>query len=237
MKISKERAFSIMESLFFMSAEPKGLADLSAVFQDQLSSKELNDLIKEFQNSYNRGERGLTLEKVKKGWQFRTKLENKPWIVKLKPAPVFRLSKPALEALSVIAFEQPCPKSCVDEIRGVDSGHLLRTLLEKEMIHGAGKSDLPGRPLLYKTTGKFLETFGFESLKDLPSDKEIEELAPKSGAEEGDLPSVSASFEGSNVNIPYQKDEEESQKIKEKLKSLPASAVFLKKEDPDDEEE
>lgn len=238
MKISKEKAFSIMESLFFMSAEPRGLSELASVFQNQISSEELGRLVQEFQDSYNRPDRGIRLEKVKKGWQFRTKAENKTWLLKLKPQNIFRLSKPALEALSIIAFEQPCPKASVDETRGVDSSHLLRTLMEREMICPAGKSDLPGRPLLYKTTGKFLETFGFDSLKDLPSEKEIEELvSPGDKPVETGLPAVSSSFSSSSdLNIPYKQDEEESRKIKDQLRNLPSSVDFLTKKEALSEE-
>ena len=239
MKISKEKAFSIMESLFFMSAEPRSLPELASVFQDQIPSEELSRLVQEFQDSYNRPDRGMRLEKVKKAWQLRTKPENKAWLLKLKPQNVFRLSKPALEALSIIAFEQPCPKASVDETRGVDSSHLLKTLMEREMICPAGKSDLPGRPLLYKTTGKFLETFGFNSLKDLPSEKEIEELvSPGDKAVEPGLPAVSASFPPSGgLNIPYKKDEEENKKIKGRLKNLPSSVDFLTEKESSNGEE
>ena len=77
----------------------------------------------------------------------------------------FRLSGPSLEALSIIAYSQPCPKQEIDQVRGVDSGHLLRTLMEKELVVFAGKSDLPGKPSLYKTSQKFLEVFGFNKFK------------------------------------------------------------------------
>ncbi len=231
MKISKEKAFSVMESLLFMSHEPRSFSDFQNVFEGKISSEELKSLIEEFKDSYNREERGLQLEKINKGWQLRTKVENKDYLLKIKPQNTFRLSRPSLEALAIIAFEQPCSKIKIDEIRGVDSGHLLKTLIEKELICPAGKSDFPGKPLLYKTSRKFLETFGFESLKDLPSQEEIEELFrdKKPIEKEEDLQSVSKGFFQTDIKIPYKEDEKENKKIKNTLKSLPSTVEFLEK--------
>ena len=176
MSLSKEKVFSIMESLLFMSPEPRPLSDFETLFKGLLSSKEIQQFLLDLQKSYEQENRGMILKKVYKGWQLRTKTENKEYLLKLKTPKLFRLSKPSLEVLAIIAFEQPCAKMQVDEIRGVDSGHLLRNLLDKELICMAGQSDLPGKPFLYKTSQKFLEIFGLKHLKDLPSITELEEL-------------------------------------------------------------
>ncbi|MCY4320784.1 MAG: SMC-Scp complex subunit ScpB, partial [Bdellovibrionaceae bacterium] len=177
MVLSKEKVFSIMESLLFMSPEPRPFSDFLTLFKDQFSSKEIKELLSEFKEEYNKKpSSGLIVEKVASGWQMRTKIENKEYLLKIKPPNVFRLSRPSLEVLAIIAFEQPCTKLKVDEIRGVDSGHLLRTLIEKELICLSGKSDLPGKPSLYRTSQKFLQVFGLDNLKDLPSQDEIKEL-------------------------------------------------------------
>ena len=231
MKISKDKAFSIMESLLFMSPEPRAFSDFENLFEGEISSQELKELLEEFKTSYNEKSRGLYLEKVSKGWQLRTKIENKDYLLRVKPKSIFRLSRPSLEALSIIAFEQPCTKMEVDEIRGVESGHLLRTLIEKNLICLSGKSDLPGKPSLYKTSSKFLEIFGLESLKDLPSPEEIEELLTSAKEKnKGDLQSVSEELTPTNIQIPHQKDEQENKKIKDSLKSLPSTVKFLEKE-------
>ena len=91
---------------------PKSLSDLERLFEGEgISSSEFKNLLQEFQASYNREERGVLLEQIKKGWQFRTKTENKSHLLKARPKAVFRLSKPALEALSIIAYKQACSKN------------------------------------------------------------------------------------------------------------------------------
>ena len=230
MNISKEKLFSIMESLFFMSAEPRSFSELENIFKEEISAEELKTLLEEFKRSYEQKIRGLCLEKTKKGWLFKTKAENKKHLLKAKPQNIFRLSRPSLETLSIIAFEQPCTKMQIEEIRGVESAHLLRTLMEKGLICLSGKSDLPGKPSTYKTTPKFLEVFGFESLKNLPSLQEIEELLPAdTKKEEGkDLKSVSEIFSQSNMKHSIEEDERENQKIKENLKELKSRVDFVK---------
>ena len=231
MSLSKEKVFSIMESLLFMSPEPRPFSDFMTLFKTDFSSQQIEEFLNEFQKEYNqKPERGLVVEKVSKGWQMRTKKENKEHLLKIKPPGIFRLSRPSLEVLAIIAFEQPCPKMKVDEIRGVDSGHLLRNLIEKELIYLSGKSELPGKPSLYKTSQKFLQIFGLDSLKDLPSQEEIQELLSDVKTEES-LESVSqglVSDEKSNHN--YEEDEKENKRIKDVIKSLPSSVQFLQEE-------
>jgi segregation and condensation protein B len=87
-----------------------------------------------------------------------------------------RLSRAALETLAIIAYRQPVLRAEVDKIRGVDTGGMIKTLLEKELVRVVGRKDLPGRPIAYGTTRKFLETFDLPSLEALPSIEEMESL-------------------------------------------------------------
>ena len=227
-----------MESLFFMSPEPRPFSDLENLFKGELSTDELKKLLAEFKSSYDQAHRGFSLEKTKKGWQFKTKIENKNYLLKIKPKPVFRLSRPSLEVLSIIAFEQPCTKMQIDEIRGVESSHLLRTLMNKELICPSGKSDLPGKPSTYKTSPQFLEIFGFESLKDLPSQQEIEDLMPNSKQENKEnLKSVSEIFNQTKGANSLEEDERENQEIRANLKKLPITVDFLKHQDSEEQQE
>ena len=216
-----------MESLLFMSPDPRPFSDFVTLFKNDFSSQEIKELLQEFQNQYNsKLERGIVIEKVSKGWQMRTKLENKDYLLKIKPPSVFRLSRPSLEVLAIIAFEQPCSKLQVDEIRGVESGHLLRNLIEKDLIYLSGKSDLPGKASLYKTSQKFLQVFGLDSLKDLPSQQEIQELLADVKTEES-LESVSEELVSNESSGSYEKDEKENKRIKDVIKGLPSSVQFL----------
>ena len=243
MSLSKKRVFSIIESFLFVSPEPRSLSEFETLFKGDLKVQEIKKHLEELVDIYNKEDRGVVLEKVDRSWQMRTKLENKDYLSRVRPSPVFRLSKPSLEVLAIIAFEQPCPKIRIDEIRGVDSGHLLRTLIDKKMICWAGQSDIPGKPSLYKTSKSFLETFGLESLKALPSKQELEELFGDLNEKEDSktLQSASEEWDEKQNSSPKklqkeQKDEEESKNIKSLLKSFPAHFDFLKKSEEKTEE-
>ena len=244
MNLSKERVFSIIESFLFVSPEPRSFSEFENLFKEELSRQQIKSHLEELSESYKKQDRGLVLKKAGKGWQIRTKLENKNYLLRVRPSPVFRLSKPSLETLAILAFEQPCTKIKVDEIRGVDSGHLLRNLLEKKLICWAGQSDLPGKPYLYKTTNLFLETFGLESLKALPSEKELEELFRDSNEkqEPESLKSVvekldQKALKNKNSQKELVEDEKESKKIKSLLKSFPSNVDFLKRNKEKEQEE
>ncbi len=233
MKTSKQKVFSVIESILFASPDPTPISTFLQVFEEEFSQQEMLRFLEEFKESLKQEERGLTLEKINKGYQLRTKTENKNYLLKMFKKRPFRLSGPSLEVLSIVAYKQPCPKQEIDQIRGVDSSHLLRTLMEKEVVVFAGKSDLPGKPSLYKTSERFLEVFGFNSLKDLPSEEEIAELLPQieeSVEEKEELHQITDTLSEENLAIPYEQDEQENQKLKDTLKSIPTTVDFLKEE-------
>jgi segregation and condensation protein B len=125
------------------------------------------------------------LVEVAGGYQFRTKPSWAGWVSRLKKVKAVKLSQAALETLAIVAYRQPIIRPAIEEIRGVDSGSVLHTLLEKGLIKMMGRKDLPGRPIVYGTTKTFLELFSLNTLSDLPSLKEIqppptpEEIVPK----------------------------------------------------------
>ncbi len=121
---------------------------------------------------------GLRLAPVGQGWQLRTDARLAPWVAAIRGGKPFRLSRPALETLAIVAFRQPVTKGAVDDIRGVDSGGVLRMLLDRGLVRMLGRSDEPGRPLTWGTTPAFLELFGMRSLADLPTLKDLRQLQP-----------------------------------------------------------
>jgi segregation and condensation protein B len=125
--------------------------------------------------------RGIELREVAGGYQFRTKVSLAGWIQKLNVPKPTKLSQPALETLSIIAYRQPVVRSELETIRGVDSGQVLKTLLEKDLVKIIGRRDDPGSPLIYATTDKFLSVFNLKSLEDLPSLKDVQELERPTG--------------------------------------------------------
>ena len=119
------------------------------------------------------------VERVARGWRLLTRRHLAPWMDRLHARPtVHSLSAPLLETLTVVAYRQPCTRADVDAVRGVQSADLLKQLLiDKKLIRTAGEEQTLGRPFLYETTPKFLETFGLKNLSELP---EIEGL-PRPG--------------------------------------------------------
>ncbi|MCB0369502.1 MAG: SMC-Scp complex subunit ScpB, partial [Bdellovibrionales bacterium] len=151
--------------------------------------------------------------------------------LKVKP---FKLSGPALEVLAIVAYKQPLIKHEIDEIRGVESGHLLRALMEKGIVTFAGKSDLPGKPMQYVTTKKFLEIFGLRNLKELPTLSQIDELLPEGINEDDDikntkLSSITDSM-SETIGTSYSEGEEELVKLSEQLDGITTSSDFFEKE-------
>jgi segregation and condensation protein B len=112
---------------------------------------------------------GFVLKQVAGGYQFRTQGRYNEWIKRLIRPNAPRLSKAALETLAIIAYNQPIIRSDIEHIRGVDSGGVLRMLMERKLIRVLGRKEIPGRPLIYATTKHFLEVFELKDLKDLPT--------------------------------------------------------------------
>jgi segregation and condensation protein B len=175
----------IIESLLFVSDEPLSLDKLKTILET-VESKEIRAALEVLAQDYERRGGGFTLTEVAGGWQLRSRPEYNPWIKRmLQPSPQ-RLSKPALETLAIVAYNQPIIRADIEHIRGVDCGGVLRQLMERKLIRVLGRKEIPGRPLIYATTKLFLEIFGLKDLRDLPSPREIEEMAAAMEAGEPD---------------------------------------------------
>ena len=134
--------------------------------------------------------RGFFLQQVSGGYQLRTRPEYADSLRKLGHSRPFKFSRPALESLAIIAYRQPVTRSEIEYLRGVDSGSVVKTLLEKRLVRILGKKDVPGKPMIYGTTREFLELFGLPDLSALPTLREFSELAPEedNGAGMASLP-------------------------------------------------
>jgi segregation and condensation protein B len=233
--VEEERLESIIESVLFASDRPTSLASLKLLFKGtNVRGDKIRRALDQLAVEYAGGRRGVTLEEVPGGYQLRTKIDNMEFLKRTLKARQFKLSGPALEVLAIVAYKQPMVKSEVDEIRGVESGHLLRALMEKNLVCFEGKSELPGRPMQYGTTKKFLEIFGLRTLKELPTLSQIDELLPE-GIDEQQAEekptlamitdSMSESFLGN-----YSVGEEELMKIEEQLGDIATSTNFFEEE-------
>jgi len=174
---------AVIEALVFVSESPVGLDSIREVLGD-IPKKDLQRMLGEMIEEYKTAPRGFTLIEVGGGYQFRTRTEYAEWVKKLKKIKPFALSQPSLETLAILAYKQPVLRTEIEKIRGVDSGGVLRTLLEKKLIKILGKKDVPGKPLVYGTSKRFLEMFGLKDLSGLPTLKDLAGLGPLPPQEE-----------------------------------------------------
>ncbi len=180
----------IIESLVFVSETPLSIDRLKTILDD-VDRRDIRLALAELQGEYEDRKGGFVLQEVAGGFQFRTHADYSDWIKKLlKPSPT-RLSRAALETLAIIAYKQPIIRADVEHIRGVDSGGVLRMLLERKLIRVLGRKDIPGRPMIYGTTKEFLELFNLKDLGELPSPKEISSLGLADGDEDIQLEDAS----------------------------------------------
>ncbi len=165
----------IIESLLFVAQEPLSVDRLKNIL-NTAGASDIKNALKELSDEYEIRKGGFYLNEVAGGFQIRTRSEYKSWIKRfIQPNPP-RLSRASLETLAIIAYKQPIIRSDIENLRGVDCGGILRVLLKRQFIRILGRKELPGRPLIYSTTKRFLEVFDLKDLKDLPTPKEIEEL-------------------------------------------------------------
>ena len=183
---AKQALFATVEALVFASGEPVSVAALSeAVGGEAVGGEavggtgqgEVREVLRRLQQQYEHPSRGIRLVEVGGRWQFQTVPSRGQAVSRLLGAKPRRLSTAASETLSVVAYRQPVTKAEIDQLRGVDSGGVLRGLLDRDLIRVSGRrQDMPGRPLQYSTTRDFLELYSLASLADLPTLAEREEL-------------------------------------------------------------
>jgi len=165
----------IVEALLFANPEPLTQTQLNKVFDDDAPS--LKDTVNRLNKFLSIHDRAYEIISVAGGYQLVTRSEYEVWIRRLlNKSGRLNLSSAALDALAIIAYKQPIGRYDVEAIRGVDSSGVLKTLITRGLIKIKGRDSGPGRPLLYKTTKKFLEHFGLNRLSDMPKLKEITEL-------------------------------------------------------------
>jgi segregation and condensation protein B len=163
----------ILEGLLFIGGD-EGVTIERVKEILEIDDEKLNYLINSLKESYESADRGIRLEQAGDTLKLVTKLEYKDYYKKMVDIDSDLLSTAALETLAIIAYNQPMVRSQVDEVRGVDSSYNIRKLVLKGLIEEKGRSELPGRPILYGTTDKFLSHFGISSISELPKIEEEE---------------------------------------------------------------
>lgn len=161
--------------MIFVSGQPVSVGMLVQLFPD-LDRATLERYLVQLREEWLALDRGFVLQEVAGGYQFRTSPCYSDLIIRFKQSKPFRFSRAAMEVLAVVAYKQPVTRIDVEQIRGVDSSGVVNLLLGKNLIDICGRKDVIGKPFLYGTTQRFLETFGLKALDDLPSPKELQEI-------------------------------------------------------------
>jgi segregation and condensation protein B len=163
----------IIEALLFSSDRPISSSRLAEI-SGATDGRQVRTIARELQHEYDAEGRAFAIEEIAGGFQLLSRPEFAPWVSRLHNRQQQEsLSKAALETLAIVAYRQPITRAEVEDIRGVQSGHILRSLVDKRLLRVTGKSKELGRPLLYGTTRHFLAVFGLRSVSELPKRKEF----------------------------------------------------------------
>jgi len=166
-----------IETIVFMSDRPISIQKIKAQIDTELPLRVVHESLIKLQAGYEDKFHGIRLVEVAEGYQFRTKATYSKFIQNLFKFNSLVLTPSALEVLAIIAYKQPVSKNDVEKIRGVDSSHIIRALMDKRLVKMAGRSEELGRPSLFATTEEFLEVFNLADLSGLPPEYELEEMA------------------------------------------------------------
>jgi segregation and condensation protein B len=220
--MSDEPAFPlhrIVESLLFASQKPISSKELASIFKGaadtakdnpsiacyaKVKRDQLEEAIQELEKEYADTGRSFEVRESAAGWQLVTKADFSPWLRQLFPENrQARLSAPAMETLAIIAYRQPITRGDLEAVRGVAVDGVMQTILDRGLIRIAGRSDIPGRPLLYETTQHFMEHFGLKTLDDLPNASELRKIAlPKAEVPEPAKATEPASEDTTPAEVP-----------------------------------
>ena len=178
---------AVIEGLLFVVGDDGlDLDEISRILE--ISKDETKELIKELQNDYQSSDRGIRIDFLGDKLKLTTKKEHNMYYQKLLTTEDNNtLSQAALETLAIIAYNQPITRVKVDELRGISNNHIIRKLVAKGLIKEGGRSNMPGRPILYETTSEFLDYFGLSSIDELPDMREFLEEEEKETEDDVDL--------------------------------------------------
>jgi segregation and condensation protein B len=220
--LNEDTLCGAIETLVFMSDRPIALAKIRAAIDEDLPLRVIHEAISRLQKGYEEGHHGIRLVEVAEGYQFRTKATYSRFVQDLFKVNSLVLTPTALEVLAIIAYKQPVGRPDIDKIRGVDSSHIVRALMDKRLVKVVGRSEEMGRPVLYGTTPEFMEVFNLASLNDLPPEHELDELATQSI---GKISDISGLVQGDKKRFMF--DEiAELDELSETIKSIAADTDF-----------
>ena len=183
--MERSEQLRVVEALVLASPEPLSATRVAQI-APECTPALVTELVAELNEQYLKTERAFEIWEVAGGYQVRTRAEFSGYLQKLQKQRPLRLSGAALETLSIVAYKQPATRADIEHVRGVDVGAVVKSLLERGLMKIDGHKEVPGRPMLYSTTRRFLEVFGLQSIKNLPALRELEDLAREHGLENPD---------------------------------------------------
>jgi len=211
-----------LEALIFSADAPVGAAALRRAFP-RATPAQIAAAVAEINASLAASGRPYEIAEIAGGYRFRTRPQYAEVILAATPERKIRLSRPALETLALIAYRQPLTRAEVEDLRGVDCGAVVKSLLERDLVRIVGRRDAPGRPALYGTSASFLETFGLRSLSDLPALREIASIVAAPAEE---IPADETALEREPADEPAADDGPEPEP-EDALAEPPAGALQL----------
>jgi segregation and condensation protein B len=232
---------SCIEALLFYSDRPVSLKKLKEMLEmTEAEDAPILEALEGLKAQFAAPLHGFEIAEIAGGYQLRTKLSKAPLLRKLAKIQVQRLSRGAMETLTIVSYQQPCTKDEIDKVRGVDSSHFIRTLLDRKLIEVSGRSEAAGRPMIYSTTDIFLEVFGLMNLQGLPPLREIEAMVPQmAAAEEGaEDPRViqmrkmvhQMKEDSNHLDYNAKEDDQILQEIRERVKAIDISTPYLERQ-------
>ena len=222
-----------IETIIFMSDRPISIQKIKAQIDNELPLRVIHEALAKLQQGYEEKHHGIRLVEVAEGYQFRTKATYSKFVQNLFKINSLVLTPTALEVLAIIAYKQPVSKTEIEKIRGVDSSHIIRALMDKRLVQITGRSEELGRPSLFGTTSEFLEVFNLADITALPPEFELEEMATKNTI--GTIADIkSVVFRGDNLKKFSVDEFEELEKLSQDIVNIPSETNFtalLKSED------
>ena len=208
----------VIEALLFAASKPMTVSEIKKAMKF-LSPKDIQNFIEELKSEYSEQGRSFEIIEIAGGYEITTRKDFAAWIFKIElQKKAKQVTQSALETLAILAYRQPITRAEIEELRGVDASGVVNTLMERGLVKIVGKKEVPGRPFLYGTTDKFLEHFGLNAIKDLPSIEEIHKLVEESVRKEellGKSNVVEVSQEPAEPETSNEQTEESSQENSE----------------------
>ncbi len=224
--LNHETLCGAIETIIFMSDKPIQLLKIKNQIDSDLPLRVVHDAISRLQSEYEQKHHGIRLMEVAQGYQFRTKATYSKVVQNMFKVQSLQLSPTALEVLAIIAYKQPISKNTVESIRGVDSSHIVRALMDRRLVRIVGRSEEVGRPSLYGTSAEFLEVFNLNEITDLPSEIELEELA--SANEIGQISDIKTIVQAGDKKRFDTDELLELDKISDSIKEISSDTMFTK---------